>query len=71
MGGMSLSDMIKVARNIDFGKLYIKPAFVFVDDNGHIKLQFENDPYSALAYLYDALCIIEAATSVISASHVR
>ena len=56
MGGMSLSDMIKVARNIDFGKLYIKPAFVFVDDNGHIKLQFENDPYSALAYLYDALC---------------
>jgi len=56
MGGMSLSDMIKVAKNIDFGKLYIKPAFVFVDDNGHIKLQFESDPYSALAYLYDALC---------------
>jgi len=56
MGGMSLSDMIKVAKSIDFGKLYIKPAFVFVDDNGHIKLQFEMDPYSALAYLYDTLC---------------
>ena len=56
MGGMSLSDMITIAKQIDFGKLYIKPAFVFVDDNGHIKLQFESDPYSALAYLYDALC---------------
>mmetsp|Transcript_8642 Transcript_8642/g.19543 ORF Transcript_8642/g.19543 Transcript_8642/m.19543 type:complete len:1080 (-) Transcript_8642:204-3443(-) len=56
MGGISLSDMIKIAKNIEFGKLYIKPAFVFVDDNGHVKLQFEADPYSALAYLYDALC---------------
>ena len=40
---MSLSDMIKIARNIDFGTLYIKPAFVFVDGDGHVKLQFEAD----------------------------
>lgn len=56
MGGMSLSDMIKIAKNIDFGTLYIKPGFVFQDDNGHVKIQFEMDPNSALAYLYDALC---------------
>eukprot|EP00533_Pseudo-nitzschia_delicatissima_P000212 CAMPEP_0116088004 /NCGR_PEP_ID=MMETSP0327-20121206/5649_1 /TAXON_ID=44447 /ORGANISM="Pseudo-nitzschia delicatissima, Strain B596" /LENGTH=999 /DNA_ID=CAMNT_0003579077 /DNA_START=186 /DNA_END=3185 /DNA_ORIENTATION=- len=56
MGGMSLSDMIKIARNIDFGTLYIKPAFVFVDGDGHVKLQFETDTSSALAYLYDSLC---------------
>jgi hypothetical protein len=48
--------MIKVANGIDFGKLYIKPAFVFVDGNGHVKLQFEADANSALAYLYDSLC---------------
>lgn len=36
--------------------MYIKPAFVFQDDNGHIKLQFEADTTSALAYLYDSLC---------------
>lgn len=53
---MSLSDMIKVAKNIDFGPLYIKPAFVFIDDDGHAKLQFEADTSSALAYLYDSLC---------------
>ena len=52
---MSLGDMIKVARKIDFGTLYIKPAFVFVDGNGHVKLQFEADPNSALAYLYNNL----------------
>jgi hypothetical protein len=56
MGGMSLSDMIKVAKHIDFGTLYIKPAFVFVDSDGHVKLQFEADTSSALAYLYDSLC---------------
>eukprot|EP00814_Leptocylindrus_danicus_P000774 CAMPEP_0116015094 /NCGR_PEP_ID=MMETSP0321-20121206/6639_1 /TAXON_ID=163516 /ORGANISM="Leptocylindrus danicus var. danicus, Strain B650" /LENGTH=984 /DNA_ID=CAMNT_0003484813 /DNA_START=71 /DNA_END=3026 /DNA_ORIENTATION=+ len=56
MGGMSLSDMIKVAKEIDFGKLYIKPAFVFVDDDGHVKLQFEADANSALGYLYNNLC---------------
>lgn len=56
MGGMSLSDMIKVAKQLDFGQLYIKPAFVFVDDDGHVKLQFEADASSALGYLYDALC---------------
>ena len=55
-GGLSLSDMIKIARNIDFGTLYIKPAFVFVDGDGHVKLQFEADTSSALAYLYDSLC---------------
>lgn len=48
--------MIKVGKRIDFGSLYIKPAFVFIDDNGHIKLQFEMDPNSALAYLYNNLC---------------
>ena len=48
-GGMSLSDMIKVANKIDFGTLYIKPAFVFTDSNGHVKLQFEADSSSALA----------------------
>ena len=53
---MSLSNMIKVARKIDFGTLYIKPAFVFIDGDGHAKLQFEMDPNSALAYLYDNLC---------------
>ncbi len=53
---MSLSDMIKIARKIDFGTLYIKPAFVFVDGDGHVKLQFEADTNSALAYLYDSLC---------------
>lgn len=55
-GGMSLSDLIKVAKNIEFGTLYIKPAFVFIDDDGHAKLQFEADTTSALAYLYDNLC---------------
>ena len=53
---MALKDMIKIGRALDFGTLYIKPAFVFVDANGHIKLQFEADPYSAMAYLYDNLC---------------
>ncbi|KAL7520309.1 hypothetical protein ACHAWX_005040 [Stephanocyclus meneghinianus] len=56
MGGISLSNLIKIAKKIEFGTLYIKPAFVFIDDNGHIKLQFEMDPNSALAYLYDNLC---------------
>lgn len=53
---MALGDMIKVANKIDFGTLYIKPAFVFVDSYGHVKLQFEADASSALAYLYDSLC---------------
>jgi len=53
---MSLGDMIKIANKIDFGTLYIKPAFVFVDTYGHVKLQFEADASSALAYLYDSLC---------------
>ena len=55
-GGISLGDLIKVAQKLDFGTLYIKPAFVFVDDDGHVKLQFEVDTTSALAYLYDTLC---------------
>ena len=29
---------------------------MFIDDNGHVKLQFEADPNSALAYLYNNLC---------------
>jgi len=56
MGGMALSDLIKVGKMIDFGKLYLKPAFVFVDDDGAVKLQFEMDPTSAMGYLYDNLC---------------
>uniref|UniRef100_A0A7S4RF12 Uncharacterized protein n=1 Tax=Ditylum brightwellii TaxID=49249 RepID=A0A7S4RF12_9STRA len=56
MGGMSLSNLIKVAKSLDFGVLYIKPAFVFQDDDGSIKLQFEADANSALGYLYDNLC---------------
>jgi hypothetical protein len=53
---MALGDLIKVAKKLDFGTLYIKPAFVFVDSDGHAKLQFEVDTSSALAYLYDSLC---------------
>lgn len=56
MGGMSLSNMIKVLKKIKFGSLYIKPAFVFIDSNGHLKLQFEADESSALGYLYNNLC---------------
>jgi len=56
MGGISLSDLIKIAQSIDFGTLYIKPAFVFIDNDGHAKLQFEADTSSALAYLYDTFC---------------
>jgi hypothetical protein len=48
--------LIKVAKKLEFGTLYIKPAFVFVDSDGHLKLQFEADTTSALAYLYDNLC---------------
>jgi hypothetical protein len=55
-GGISIGDLIKVVTNIDFGTLYIKPAFVFIDGDGHAKLQFEADTTSALAYLYDTLC---------------
>jgi len=39
-----------------FGNLYIKPSHVFVDEYGHVKLQFEADSNSALGYLYDNLC---------------
>jgi hypothetical protein len=49
--------MIKVIKKIQFGALYIKPAFVFVDQNsGHLKLQFEADASSSVGYLYDNLC---------------
>ena len=51
-----MGDIIKVGKKIDFGKLYIKPAFVFINDDGHVKLQFEADSTSALGYLYDNLC---------------
>ena len=53
---MTLTDIIKVVKKIQFGVLYIKPAFVFIDDDGHIKLQFEADATSSLGYLYDSLC---------------
>ena len=53
---MSLSNIIKIVKNIEFGTLYIKPAFIFQDEDGAVKLQFEADTNSALAYLYDNLC---------------
>ncbi len=53
---MSLSNIIKIVKNINFGTLYIKPAFIFQDDDGAVKLQFEADASSALGYLYDNLC---------------
>mmetsp|Transcript_58169 Transcript_58169/g.123352 ORF Transcript_58169/g.123352 Transcript_58169/m.123352 type:complete len:833 (+) Transcript_58169:2-2500(+) len=56
MGGMTLENLIKIAKKVDFGTLYIKPAFVFQDDDGSIKLQFEADANSALGYLYSNLC---------------
>lgn len=56
MGGISLSNVIKVLQKIEFGTLYIKPAFVFQDEDGAVKLQFEADANSALGYLYDNLC---------------
>ena len=43
-------------KKISFGTLYIKPAFIFQDDDGAVKLQFEADANSALGYLYDNLC---------------
>ena len=55
-GGIDVKDLIKVVTTIDFGELYIKPAFVFQDDDGSIKLQFEADANSALGYLYNSLC---------------
>jgi hypothetical protein len=51
-----VKDLIKVVKTIDFGELYIKPAFVFQDDDSSIKLQFEADANSALGYLYNSLC---------------
>lgn len=51
-----MSDLIKVVKKIEFGTLYIKPAFLFQDEDGAVKLQFEADAYSALGYLYDNLC---------------
>jgi len=56
MGGISISNLIKIVKNMEFGNLYIKPAFVFVDEDGHLKMQFEADSTSALGYLYDSLC---------------
>lgn len=54
---MSLKNMIKIAQDIDFDPLYIKPAFVFQDYyDGHLKLQFEADANSSLGNLYDSLC---------------
>lgn len=55
-GGIAVESLIKIGKKIDFGTLYIKPAFVFQDDDGSIKLQFEADANSALGYLYSSLC---------------
>ena len=51
-----MENLIKLGKKIDFGTLYIKPAFIFQDDDGSIKLQFEADANSALGYLYSSLC---------------
>ena len=51
-----MSNIIKVVKNVNFGTLYIKPAFLFQDDDGNVKLQFEADADSALGYLYNNLC---------------
>ena len=53
---MSLSNMIAIAKKIEFGALYIKPAFVFIDESGHLVIQFEADATSAIGYLYDSFC---------------
>ena len=53
---MSIESLIKIGKKINFGTLYLKPAFVFQDDDGSIKLQFEADASSALGYLYSNLC---------------
>jgi hypothetical protein len=53
---MSVENLIKIGKTINFGTLYIKPAFVFQDNDGSIKLQFEADASSALGYLYSNLC---------------
>jgi len=55
-GGLAIGDLHKVLDTIKFASLYIKPAFVFIDDNGHLKLQFEADDNSAVGYLYNSLC---------------
>jgi len=55
-GGLAIGNLYKVLDTINFASLYIKPAFVFIDDNGHLKLQFEADESSAVGYLYNSLC---------------
>jgi len=57
MGGIALSDVISIVKAIDFGALYIKPAFLFQDEDGAVKIQFEADSSSAMAYLYNNLCM--------------
>ena len=44
VGGISLSDMIKIINNIGFGAMYTKPGFIYQDENGNIKLKFDMDP---------------------------
>ena len=36
-----MSNIIKVVKSMEFGSLYIKPAFVFVDDDGHLNANGE------------------------------
>ena len=38
---MSLSNMIKIAQTLDFGTLYIKPAFVFIDGDVNSTTMFK------------------------------
>ncbi|KAL7535364.1 hypothetical protein ACHAWF_005147 [Thalassiosira exigua] len=56
MGGIPLESLVTVGRSIKFDTIFIKPAFVFIDEYGSIKLQFEADAKSALGNLYNKLC---------------
>ena len=51
-GGMSLSKIINMVKNIYSDALYIKPDFTSEDDIGQINLQFDVEPNLSLAYLY-------------------
>jgi hypothetical protein len=55
-GGIGLEKLITILEQINFSSLLLKPAFMYVDSNGNIKLQFEADASSALGTLYDSLC---------------
>ena len=55
-GGISTKNLVAILSNLYFDPLYIKPAFVYVTSQGHVRLQFEADSTTALGALYDKLC---------------